>query len=88
MVAGELNGDGKLDLVLADAATFQTYAWLGNGDGRSKLPCPSPQKLVPSVWPTSTMMEDWIWQSAHHHRPESFWATDMGHSPRRELSAV
>ena len=31
--AADLNGDGKLDLVISDQSTYQTYTFLGNGNG-------------------------------------------------------
>ena len=47
----DLNGDGKLDLVLADAGQVQIF--YGNGDGTFQpavtLPAPTPNFTVPSV---------------------------------------
>ena len=33
MAAADVNDDGKLDLIIADQSTSQTFTFLGNGDG-------------------------------------------------------
>jgi hypothetical protein len=38
IAAGDFNGDGKLDLALADSHTGQTFILLGNGNGTFQLP--------------------------------------------------
>jgi hypothetical protein len=38
MVAGDFNGDGKLDLAVADTSTGQTFVLLGNGNGTFQAP--------------------------------------------------
>ncbi|MGB6130901.1 MAG: FG-GAP-like repeat-containing protein [Acidobacteriaceae bacterium] len=42
MVAGDFNGDGKLDLALADAAANTVIVLLGNGDGTFQAPIAIP----------------------------------------------
>jgi FG-GAP-like repeat/Abnormal spindle-like microcephaly-assoc'd, ASPM-SPD-2-Hydin/Protein of unknown function (DUF1573) len=49
MVAGDFNGDGKLDLALADGASGQVSVLLGNGDGTFQTPLNSPAGVGPTA---------------------------------------
>jgi uncharacterized protein (DUF2141 family) len=49
-VVGDFNGDGKLDLVVANAGSKNVSILLGNGDGSFKAPlnfgAPAPQSVA------------------------------------------
>lgn len=65
ITVGDFNGDGKLDLAIANAGSSNVSLLLGNGDGTFQMAADYSAGWVRSLWPqrTSTVMASSTWQA-------------------------
>jgi uncharacterized protein (TIGR03437 family) len=58
LAAGDFNGDGNLDLVIANAGSNSVAVMLGNGDGTFRMPASFPAAGTPASSPGATVVAD------------------------------
>ena len=88
MKATDIKGDGKLDLIISDQSTRQTYTFFGNGDGTFQAgivaaPVAGSLGCGGSEWRRQGRFGRWI--GGHSVSPKFCWAMETAPSPTPTL---